>query len=80
MREVPRDNHWPDEVNEDVDEIGMAQIALLMRNYDLLLGLLTHFAPDRADEIYALHEEGKHLNPAVFLPTMEPVEDSSEPE
>jgi hypothetical protein len=42
-----------------------------MRNYDLLLALVSAANPERADEIYNAHERGEHFNPEIFVPTWE---------
>lgn len=48
-----------------------ALITLEMRNYDLLLALVSAANPERADEIYNAHERGEHFNPEIFVPTWE---------
>lgn len=83
MREVTRDEQFPDQPREDTtgavegvlqstgpSESELVTIALLMRLYDINLAILNHLDEDRANEIYEAHEKGATFNPPVFIPEL----------
>jgi hypothetical protein len=49
------------------EEIALAQLTLLMRIYDVQMALLTEVNENRANEVYAAHEEGHTFNPAIWI-------------
>lgn len=61
-------------------QIALAQLTLLMRIYDVQMALLTDVDEDRANEVYALHENGHTYNPPIYLVDVEAgPEDPDEP-
>lgn len=50
-------------------ETELVIVALLMRNYDISMALLSHFDKETADRIYDAHENGGTFNPPIFIPT-----------
>jgi hypothetical protein len=60
-----------DDDEATMEEIALAQLTLLMRNYDLMMALLNHFDKDTADAIYEAHENGQTFNPAIWMAQVE---------
>lgn len=80
MREVPRDKQFEDagilpELVSAPSTNELVMITLMMRLYDIQLALLSHINKTQADELYDLHNEGGHLNPLIFIPEVEDVND-----
>lgn len=74
MHESERDSKWQDEREgnvtgkvtlNDVFELQMAQLIVLQRIYDVQLALLSDVDPDRADELYEGHENGRIYGPPI---------------
>lgn len=42
-------------------------ISLLVRLYDVHMGILSHLDKDTADKIYDAHDRGEHYHPNIFL-------------
>lgn len=52
---------------EGLKEIQLAQLTLLMRIYDMQMGVLTNIDESLADEIFEAHENGRTANPAIWM-------------
>lgn len=48
----------------------LVQVMLLMRLYDVGMGILAHIDPTTADRIFDAHKEGKDFNPDLYVPEM----------
>lgn len=78
MREVPRDNQFPNEgvpsddfapvLSSGPSETELVIVALLMRIYDTNVEILRALDEDKADAVWELHEQGGHANPPIFIP------------
>lgn len=76
MREVPRDEQFPDRSKEKStggehtgsDQTQLAILTMLMRIYDLQMALLNASDPEVADRIFEEHNRGGHFNPMIYIP------------
>lgn len=78
MREVTRDQHWnsPKVEEEPTGEVlqssppehELALLTLALRQYDVLMAILTHFDEETANKIFDAHSKGEHFNPPIYIP------------
>lgn len=66
------------EYDVEAKERELVIIALLMRLYDVNLGLLKETNPTLAEEIYEEHAAGGNFNPAIFVPDFAQAADPKE--